>query len=184
MRSLPHWRAAGLNVAIFGKPSDMPELEVAERTGAAHLADIRAVVEFLRERSAAPLWLVGTSRGTVSATAAAIGLPPGSAAGVVLSSSLVNMDRPGALMQQDLAAITLPVLLVHHARDACVLCRPADVPHLLRSLKNAPLKKLLMFDGGTDPRGSSCDALHWHGYIGMEKDAVDAIAAWIAAPSN
>lgn len=184
VRSLPHFRAASLNVAIFGKPTDMAELDVGERSGAAHLADVRAVVDELRRRSALPLWLVGTSRGTVSATAAAIGLPAGSVAGLVLSSSLVNLDRPGALMQQDLAALTLPVLVVHHTRDACVLCRPADVPYLMRSLKNAPLKKLLMLDGGAEPRGPVCDALHWHGFIGMEKDAVDAIAAWIAAPSN
>lgn len=184
VRSLQFFRSAGLNVAIFGKPGDIPELDVAERTGAAHLADVSAVVDELRRRSPLPLWLVGTSRGTVSATAAAIGLPPGRIAGVVLSSSLVNLDRPGALMQQDLAALVLPVLVVHHAKDACVLCRPADVPYLLRSLKNTPVKKLLMLDGGADPRGAVCDALHWHGFIGMEKEAVDAIAAWIAAPSN
>lgn len=184
VRSLPHFRAAGLNVAIFGKPSDMPELDIAERRGAVHLADMRAVAEDLRRRSALPLWLVGTSRGTVSATAAAIGLPPGLAAGLVLSSSLVNLDRAGALPQQELGAIRLPVLVVHHAKDACPLCRPADVPHLMRSLTNVPVKKLLMFEGGADPSGGACDALHWHGYIGMEKQAVNAIAAWIAAPSN
>lgn len=184
VRSLPHFRAAGLNVAIFGKPSDTHELDVAERSGAAHLADIRAVAEDLHRRSALPLWLVGTSRGTVSATAAAIGLPPGLAAGLVLSSSLVRLDRAGALTQQELGALRLPVLVVHHAKDACPACRPADVPHLLRSLRNVPVKKLLMFDGGAEPRGAPCDALHWHGYIGMEKEAVDAIAAWIAAPSN
>lgn len=78
----------------------------------------------------------------------------------------------------------LPVLVLHHARDACALCRPADVPYLLRSLKNAPVKKLLMLDGGGEPQGAACEALHWHGFIGMEKQAVDAIAAWIAAPSN
>jgi len=184
VRSLQHFRAAGLNVAIFGKPTDMAELDVAERTGAAHLADIGAVVDELRRRSALPLWLVGTSRGMVSAAAAAIGLPPGRVGGVVLSSSLVNLDRPGALMQQNLAALSMPVLVVHHAKDACVLCRPADVPYLMRDLKNASVKKLLMLDGGGEPQGAACEALHWHGFIGMEKQAVDAIAAWIAAPSN
>ena len=41
-----------------------------------------------------------------------------------------------------------------------------------------------MLDGGGEPQGAACEALHWHGFIGMEKQAVDAIAAWIAAPSN
>ena len=184
VRSIPHFRAQGLNVAVFGKPSDMPELDVAERTSAAHLTDVRAAVEAVGERSSVPLWLVGTSRGTVSVTAAAIGLPPGSIRGVVLTASLVNMNRPGALMQQDLSALRVPVLVVHHARDACGLCRPADVPWLLRGLTHAPVKKLLMLDGGADPRGPVCDALHWHGFVGMEQETVEAIAAWIARPVN
>jgi hypothetical protein len=39
-----------------------------------------------------------------------------------------------------------------------------------------------MMDGGSGPRGNPCEALHWHGYIGMERDAVSAIADWIRDP--
>jgi len=111
------------------------------------------------------------------------------AAAYDLDCELISPERaqelwPPMQVADVLGAIHLPVLVVHHAKDACPLCRPADMPHLLRSLTNVPVKKLLMFDGGADPRGAACDALHWHGYIGMEKQAVDAIAAWIAAPSN
>jgi hypothetical protein len=44
------------------------------------------------------------------------------------------------------------------------------------------VKKLVMVDGGGDPRGDPCEALHWHGFIGMEKEAVDIIGDWIKNP--
>jgi hypothetical protein len=182
VRSVPHFLAQGLNVAIFGRPDDMPELGYADRTGAAHLADVRAVLAFVRQHSSAPVWLVGTSRGTVSATAAAIELQDAALAGVVLSSSVVKASTTGNVPGQNLAAIRLPVLVLHHRRDACALCRPEDVPAIVQGLVNAPVKKLLMVDGGANPEGEVCAARHWHGYIGMEAEAVQHIADWVRRP--
>lgn len=51
-------------------------------------------------------------------------------------------------------------------------------------LKNAPVKKLIMVDGGANPVGDPCEGLHWHGYIGMEKETVDIIADWIKHPKH
>ena len=84
--------------------------------------------------------------------------------------------RPGALMQQDLAAFTLPVLVVHHAKDACPLCRPADVPYLLRGLRNAPVKKLLMLDGGSEPQGAATITINCNAGV------FSATSVWQAAP--
>lgn len=184
VRSVPHFLANGLNVAIFGRPSDMPELGWAERTQPEHLADVRMVIEFLRQKSPAPLWLVGTSRGTVSATASAIALQGSGIAGLVLTSSVVKFDTPGTVVRQNLSAIQVPVLVMHHAKDACIHCRPHEVPAILGGLSAAPVKKLMMLEGGGNPAGGVCDAQHWHGFVGMEKDAVDAMAAWIQNPAN
>jgi pimeloyl-ACP methyl ester carboxylesterase len=168
-------------VAIFGRASDQAELDYADRIRAPHLEDIARVIAFLRTRSAAPLWLVGTSRGTVSATAAAIRWP-GELQGLVLSSSVVDARKPGAVPLQDLAAIRVPVLVLHHARDACPVCRPEEVPRIARGLTHAPVHRTVMVDAGNGPSGDACGALHWHGYIGMEAEAVRLIADWIADP--
>jgi hypothetical protein len=74
VRAVPLFLARGMNVAVFGRPSDKPELDYADRVAEPHLADVERVLEHLRTRSGAPVWLVGTSRGSVSATAAAIRL--------------------------------------------------------------------------------------------------------------
>jgi pimeloyl-ACP methyl ester carboxylesterase len=183
IRSVPHFLANGFNVAIFGRPSDTQDLDYRNRISEEHLADIRAVLEHVKTLSRAPVWLVGTSRGTVSATAAAIRIKDRAIAGVVLTSSVVNYSKDGAVPRQDLAAIMVPVLVLHHAKDACFVCPPHQVPDILRGLKNAPVRKQVMVDGGADPYGDACGPFHWHGYIGMEEEAVGIIGNWIRNPA-
>lgn len=183
VRSEPFFIANGFNVAIFGRPSDSQDLDYADRISDTHMADVRKVLEFVKRKADVPVWIVGTSRGTISATAAAINLP-GEMAGVVLTSTVVSYKKPGAVPKQDLYRIKVPVLVLHHAKDACPLCQPFEVPAILRGLKNAPVKKEVMVSGGENPTGNVCEALHWHGYIGMEREAVDLIGNWIKNPTN
>lgn len=183
VRSAPRFIANGFNVAIFGRPGDSTDLDYADRITDAHLTDVQKVLERVKQLASGPVWLVGTSRGTVSATAAAIRLQA-QIAGLVLSSSVVSGHKAGAVPGQDLAAIRVPVLVLHHARDACPVCRPAEVPAILKGLTHAPVKKLMMVDDGAGPTGEACAALHWHGYIGMEREAVDLITGWISRPTE
>lgn len=183
VRSEPYFVSNGFNVAIFGRPSDSQDLDYADRISDTHMSDVHKVLEFVKQKADVPVWIVGTSRGTVSATAAAIKLQ-GEMAGVVLTSSVVSYKKPGAVPKQDLDRIKVPVLVLHHAKDACPLCQPHEVPAILRGLKNAPIKKEVMVSGGGNPTGNVCEALHWHGFIGAERETVDLIANWIKAPTN
>lgn len=182
VRSRDYFAEAGLNVAVMSRVSDKNDLDYADRVAEDHLTDIRKLVDYVKADSGLPVWLVGTSRGTVSATAAAIKFGNADLAGIVLTSSVVNYKKVGAVPTQDLDAIRIPVLVVHHERDACVLCRPHEVPAILRGLKNAPVKKLVMVNGGGNPMGDPCEAQHFHGFIGMEKEAVGLITDWIKRP--
>jgi len=183
VRSSAYFIANGLNVAMFGRPSDLEELDYADRISEVHMADVRRVLAFVKTQADVPVWLVGTSRGTISATAAAIALQ-GDVAGVVLTSSVTHFKKPGAVPKQDLAAIQVPVLVLHHVKDACVVCQPQEVHAIVQGLQRAPFKKEVMVDGGANPKGNVCEALHWHGFIGMEHEAVDLISDWIKSPSN
>lgn len=182
VRSMGDFLAQGYNVAIFGKPSDTPDLGYHERISDAHMTDIREVLKAVKQKSALPVWLVGTSRGTVSATAAAIKLQ-GEVAGLVLTSSIVAWDKVGAVPRQELAAIRVPVLVLHHAKDECRQTLPRDVGYILKGLSAAPVKKQLMVEGGANPTGDACEALHWHGFIGMEAEAVKLITGWMDQPA-
>lgn len=182
VRSVPLFLEQGFNVAVFGRPSDTAVLGYAERVSEPHLSDLRSVLAFVKERSEAPVWVVGTSRGTVSATAMALRVQDG-LAGLVLTSSVVSRNKTGAVSGQALEALSLPVLLVHHARDACAVCRPEEVAAVLEGLTHAPIKKLVMAEGGSGPGGDPCGPLHWHGFVGLEKETVGTIADWIRRPT-
>ena len=67
----------GLLVAVVDAPSDRmsPPYLSGFRQTAEHVADLKAVMAWLRQNSNAPVWLIGTSRGTQSAAYAATELP-------------------------------------------------------------------------------------------------------------
>lgn len=188
VRSAPYFRAAKFNLIIMGKPSDIEDLDYKERVSEAHLTDIEAVVDYAKKELKQPIWLIGTSRGTVSATAAAIAFGNQKLAGIVLSSSIVSSKKVGAIPFQALDQIRIPVLVVHHENDACHVCFPSFVPEILERLKNSPRKQLLWMRGGSEPSGDACEAYHFHGYVGIEAQTVEHINNWIrethAPPQN
>ena len=183
VRSRDYFADAGLNVAVMGRASDKNDLDYADRISPEHMQDIKSLVGFLKKDTGLPVWLVGTSRGTVSATAAAISFGNDSLAGIVLTSSVVSYKKTGAVPSQDLEKIRVPVLVLHHEKDGCKICAPHEVPAIIKGLKNAQVKKLILVSGGENPTGDPCEALHYHGFIGMEKPAVDLITAWLKSPS-
>jgi dienelactone hydrolase len=181
VRSRDLFAANGFNVAVVGKPSDKEDLDGSFRISAEHIEDLRRVVAFLKKDSGVPVWVVGTSMGTISATAVATVVSKEELSGIVLTSS-VTQKRIGAVPEQKLESIRLPVLVVHHELDACKICVPSEVSQIIRGLKNAPIKKEVYVKGGANPTGNPCEALHWHGFIGIEKEVVDLISAWIKNP--
>lgn len=182
VRSRDHFAEAGFNVAIVGRASDKGDLDFGDRITAEHVGDLLKVVDALKKELGLPIWLVGTSRGTVSATAASIAFGNDRLAGVVLTSSVTSFRRAGAVPRQDLAAIRIPVLIVHHERDACAICRPAEIPFIFDGLRNAPVRRTIFISGGEGATGDVCGALHYHGYVGQERQVAGQIAAWIRRP--
>ena len=176
------WAAQGFNLAIFGRPNDSKALEYEDRIAQPHLQDIQAVLAWVKTKTSTPVWAVGTSRGSISAAFALIHAQDDQLAGGVVTSSVVAFKKAGALPRQDLDRIRLPMLVYHHAKDACDVCQPHEVPAVLAALTHSPVKKLMMVSGGADPSGSPCEAKHWHGFIGMEAQAVSDISAWIKNP--
>jgi pimeloyl-ACP methyl ester carboxylesterase len=183
IRSGAYFADQQFNVAMVSRPSDIKDLDSRERTSEAHMDDLRVVARQLKSMSPAPLWLVGTSRGTISAAAFAISEKSrGLVDGIVLTSSVTSFRTPGAVPTQDLEKITVPVLVMHHEKDACSVCRPYETSYIMKKLTGAPFRKLVMVNGGEGAVGDPCEPDHWHGYIGMEKDAVAIIANWIRQP--
>lgn len=177
------WASYPFNIVMVGRPSDGLDLhDDTVRIGDLHAADNLAVFTAIKSKSPLPLWVVGTSMGTISAAAAAIRDTDGHIAGVVLTSSVTGYKKTGAVPRQDLGKIRVPTLVVHHARDGCRLCAPHEAKSIPAALKGAPVKAFLLINEGAGESGEACEALHFHGYIGAEASVVDQIARWIQNP--
>lgn len=171
----------GLAVAVLDVPTDRATMRGGFRTTREHLLDVGSVVAFLRARLHVPVWLVGTSRGTVSASYAAAHLTgPGAPDGLVLASSVFS-GRQATVFDAPPAAIRVPTLLVHHRKDACRVTRLLDAGPFLAALVHARPHELIVMEGGGPPRGQPCRGSHYHGFIGRERVAVTRIVRWIDA---
>ncbi len=169
----------GLAVALVDAPSDRQGAPYLSgfRQSPEHATDLRAVMADVRQRTARPVVLVGTSRGTQSAAAVAIATAEaGGPDALVLTSSVLSDPKSRALPQMELDALRLPLLLVHHELDHCRVCQYADLPLLTAALKT-PFT-LRTYQGGIST-GDPCEAYAYHGYNGIEARVVQDIAAWI-----
>ena len=174
----------GLAVAVVDAPSDRqrePYL-AGFRQRPEHVADIQAVIAWLKQQAAVPVWLVGTSRGTQSAAYIATELSgkEGGPDGLVLTSTILVDANSRPVPAMPLEKVTIPVLVVHHEQDGCRACPYSAVPGLMEKLKAASRKEVLAFKGGLD-RGDPCEAMAHHGFNGLDDEVVAKIAAWIQA---
>ena len=182
-RSRELFAAQNFNVIVVYRASDLSGLDYGYRIGQEHIGELQQVVAYAKAEFGKPVWLIGTSRGTVSATAATIALGAGAVQGLVLTSSVTGR-RTGAIGSQDIASIKVPTLVVHHRNDACRVCVPAEAARIPARLTSAPVKKFILVEGGSDPQGDPCEARHWHGYINYEQETVKLIADWIRDPQG
>ena len=183
VRNRGRFAGHGLLVAVIDTPSDRPAGLDGFRTSVAHAEDVRAVVAALRQEAAVPVWLVGTSMGTVSAASAAARLTAGGPDGLVLTSTVTRQgrERPESVGDVRMKAIRIPTLIVHHRDDKCRSTPHADSAALLRDLTAAPRRELLTFDGGDSPQSGPCEPRAAHGFFGLDAEVVGAIASWVKA---
>jgi dienelactone hydrolase len=181
VRSRERFEEQGLAVAVMAPPTDRDVL-TGFRTAPEHTQDIAGVIAYLRQRLQVPVWLVGTSRGTVSAAYAASRLaPPAGPDGVVLASSVTEAYGGATADSAELEAIRVPVLLVHNRQDGCPASPLTGAEAMLRRLVHARARELIVIAGGGPPRGAPCTAFNYHGFVGREGETVRAMADWIKA---
>jgi pimeloyl-ACP methyl ester carboxylesterase len=192
VRTRDEYVKKGLAVAILDTPSDRPDgMPVPFRMSKAHAQDLIAVVEALKQRLAVPVWLVGTSRGTISVARGLVEESP-QVSGAVLTSSILQAgekwpirgSHPNVLLNMPLENVTVPVLIVHHRKDACEETPPARVEDLKGKFKKARTVELKWIEGGLPPKSDPCQALSAHGFYGVEGEAVLSIVDFVKANSK
>jgi hypothetical protein len=172
--------------AIIDASSDQQEgwgMSDEFRLGNDHAKDISVAVSDLQRRfDGIPLFLIGTSRGTISA--ASLGARFGSQlAGVVLTATMFRgtgrrSKEPGpGLSGFDFATIKIPTLFVHHVSDQCAATPYGDAARL------ADKYPLVSVFGGSAPQSGPCEAMSEHGFLGKESETVEQIVNWMLKKS-
>jgi len=155
-------------------PSDMDSLK-NDRGNTDHLTDISFLVKQIRKQTSKPIWLVGTSRGsiTVSYHAAALDIQ-----GVVLTAT-VSTGKHDTVFSGYLEKIKVPALIVHHEDDGCSASPAMYVKEIMDALNNSPKKKILWFQGGERGDGRDCGPISPHGFLGIEDKVIGTMSDWM-----
>jgi hypothetical protein len=192
VRSLAHFHAAGFATALVDAPSDHPGDNglAGFRTAIAHAEDLGKVIADVRARTGGDVWLVGTSRGSISAVNAASRLTgPSAPDGVVLTSAVMSgagVARKAWVVQTvfdlPLESIGMPVLVVGHAADRCVRS-PANLMDRITARTNGLREQVATVAGGPGTPGAAtieaCEALSPHGFVDQEAEVAAGIARFI-----
>ena len=80
--------------------------------------------------------------------------------------------------------IRVPTFVVAHEDDECRVTPPDGAERIAKGLVNAPKVAVKMFSGGAPPGSNPCKAKTAHGFLGIERDVVAAIAAFIKSASR
>jgi hypothetical protein len=188
VRSIPVFVAAGFVTALIDSPSDYVGEDglAAFRNAPEHAQDLGKVIADVRKRAGGPVWLLGTSRGTISASNAASRLTgPAAPDGVVLTSALMVGQRgrkafvSQTVFDLQLEAIKVPVLIVGHAADTCPRSPATQMERVAARVGSARKQVVTVTGGPGAARGAgtlaACEGRAPHGFVEQE----EAVAAGI-----
>ena len=174
LRIIPGLVRDGFSVYAADTPSDHPGgMTTSFRLGPEHAEGIAAIVAFAKTSSPAPVWLIGTSRGSVSAANGAVRLGR-SISGVVLTSSVWASGMAGIPFDK----LTVPVLIVHNRDDGC---QESPFVGAERTIQQVTAPHEMVAVSGGIARGDACGAMSAHGYLGIEDKVVAPMEAFIKA---
>jgi hypothetical protein len=164
----------GVVAATFEPGAASAPLSDQTRMSALHAEEVdRVLTDFKNRFQLDQVYLVGTSRGTISAAHLALRFRK-KIDGVVLASAVFSSSRTGpGLAGFDYQKIEAPLLFVHHRHDACKVTPPAEAEKMRARFP------VVFIDGGEEGGGEACKPFGPHGFLGREEETVAAISAWI-----
>ena len=181
VRTRKIFRDNNFAVAVVDAPSEYRTnlgMPAHFRTSQKHLEDTEAVIEFMKNKFKKPIWIIGTSRGTLSASHIAINSK--NINGLVLSASITDYNKRGDLKPittLDLDKIKVPTLIVHHKMDGCYVSNPYGAQKIFERLKTTK-KEIKIFKGGLE-KNNPCKGHSYHGFYKIEEDVISYISNFI-----
>lgn len=178
VRTRDAWVARGYAVLI-PDAFDHENLR-GQRSSMGYAALVAALVRAAHERANGPVFLLGTSQGSIAAMNGAAHAASGSIAGVVLTESVSIMGGSHeTVFDADPAHVRVPALVVANRDDTCNVAPPSQAPRIAAAMRRSPDVHVLYVRGGTQQSSKACGSLTPHGYFGIEDEVVGRIAEWL-----
>ncbi len=130
-----------------------------------------------RNPSITDVWLVGTSKGTISSSFMPVHNTSGYA-GAIHTASITDPYVRGSYRELggfDYKKTTVQQFFVHHANDPCALTSYPSA----KSIAEKYAVPLITVFGGSGFQGGACEAFTEHGFRGKEKEVMNAMTAII-----
>lgn len=138
------------------------------------------LIKLAHKEAAAPVFLLGTSQGSIAAMSGAAHAKPGTLAGVILTESVSIMGSSHeTVFSANPAGVRVPALVVANSDDHCNVAPPSMAPKIAAAMANSPSVKVLMVSGGLTRSEQNCGSLTPHGYYGIDDKVTDLISNWI-----
>ncbi len=179
VRTREDWVARGYAVLI---PDTIAQVNLrGARSSPAYGKLVVELASYAHSQVQAPVFLIGTSQGTIAAMNGAARARPDSISGVVLTESV---SMPGRLSTEtvfdaDPSAVRVPALVVANRDDACDVAPPEMAPRIVAAMTRSPDARVITVRGGFERSAKACGSLSPHGYYGIESEVVGAIASWL-----
>jgi pimeloyl-ACP methyl ester carboxylesterase len=179
VRTRALWAARGYLVIIPDAPGH--ENLRGLRSSPRYAAIVNLLLTFAKSQTSGPVFLLGTSQGSIAATNGAAHAGPGLLSGVILTESVSKMGGSGeTVFDADPSDVRVPVLVVANRQDACNVAPPTEAEAIAKAFSRSPDAHVLYVDGGMSGSTSNpCSSLSPHGYYGVEPQVVELISQWM-----
>jgi pimeloyl-ACP methyl ester carboxylesterase len=141
---------------------------------------VEDLVSFARDQAPEPVFLLGTSQGSIAAMNGAAHARPGAIAGVVLTESVSRMGGSGeTVFSAEPQDVRVPALVVANQDDRCDVAPPEDAPRIAAAMKRSASVQVIPVAGGIQRSNKPCGSLTSHGYYGIEPEVINKIDSWM-----
>ena len=194
VRSALLFQGAGFATALVDAPSDytgedgLAGFRIDER----HAVDLGKIMADVKARSGAKtVWLIGHSRGSLSAATAGVRLTGDAAPdGVILASAMMSGERgkrkPWAaqtVFDLPLESMRGALLVVGHEADNCSRSLPQAMPDVVARTPGVRHQVAVMTGGpvhyGRAPSLAACETKEPHDFVGQEAEFAAGVSRFI-----
>ena len=179
VRTRGDWVARGYAVLI---PDTIDEANLrGVRSSPAYADLVDGLATYAHSQARGPVFLIGTSQGTIAVMNGAGRSRPGLVSGVVLTESV---SVPGRLSSETVfdanpQDVRVPALVVANRDDSCDVAPPTMAPRIAAAMSRSPDVRVLVVSGGIQRSEKACGSLSPHGYYGIEGQVVSSVSRWL-----